>query len=282
MIDMKKMNLQDIQTVCLDILKDVHLFCVSNHINYTLCGGTLLGAIRHNGYIPWDDDIDIAMPRPDYDRFIQCYHSENDYQLFAQEKTGCKGIKIAFARVCDMKSTYVDTDIIPWNDISTGVWIDIFPLDGAVDDRETVEKKTRLIYRIWRICIYLRYGLGDFSKKKLMRTKIKTLLFKLFFINHLVDALTRFHIKCCREWNYSNCSYFTSFSYPQHRIKEYLPQTMLASYSLHVFEDTYFYVMDEYDKWLKALFGDYMMLPPIEQRKGHGQDDNNYYWIKIR
>lgn len=275
---MREMSLQDIQHVCLDILKDVHLFCVNNHINYTLCGGTLLGAIRHNGYIPWDDDIDIAMPRPDYDKFIQCYRSDNNYQLFAKEKHGCKGVKIAFARVCDMNRTYVDTDFIPWNDIDTGVWIDIFPLDGALDDRETVERKTRQIYRIWRLCIYLRYGMGNFSKKKLLRTKIKTLLLKMLFVKQVVNIMTRFHIKRCRDWDYSNCSYFTSFTYPQHGIKEYLPQTMLSSYRLHVFEDTEFYVIDEYDRWLKALFGNYMILPPVEQRNGHGQGDNIYYW----
>ena len=275
---MREMSLQDIQHVCLDILKDVHLFCVNNHINYTLCGGTLLGAIRHNGYIPWDDDIDIAMPRPDYDRFILSYQSGSGYQLFAQEKKGCKGVKIAFARVCDMRRTYVDADIIPWNDIDTGLWIDIFPLDGAIDDREAVEKKTRLIYKIWRLCIYLRCGVGRITKKKLLRTKIKTLLLKMLFVNKVVNILTRFHIKCCRDWDYSDCSFFTSFTYPQHGIKEYLPQTMLSSYSLHIFEDTEFYVIDEYDRWLKALFGNYMILPPVEQRNGHGQSWNIYYW----
>ena len=275
---MKEMSLQDIQHVCLDILKDVHQFCVNNHINYTLCGGTLLGAIRHNGYIPWDDDIDIAMSRPDYDKFIKSYQSGNGYQLFSQEKNGCKGVKIAFARVCDMKRTYVDTNFIPWNDIDTGVWIDIFPLDGAVKDRTEVERKTRQIFRIWRMCIYFRKGLGDYSKKMYFKTKVKTLLLNLFYFGHVVNAMTRFHIKQCRIWDYSKCTHFTSFTYPQHRIKEYLPQSMLASYSLHVFEDSYFYVMDQYDAWLKALFGDYMKLPPVEERHGHGQDDNKFYW----
>ena len=276
---MREMSLKDIQHVCLTIMKDVHQFCVVNKIKYTLFGGTLLGAIRHNGYIPWDDDIDIAMSRPDYDKFIQSYQSEKGFRLFTQEKEGCKGVKIAFARVCDMQRTFVDTDIIPWNDTDTGVWIDIFPLDGAIEDRIAVEKKTQQIYRIWRTCIYFRKGLGDYSKKKYLRTKIKTILLKLVFCDYAVNAMTRFHIKQCRVWDYSKCTYFTSFSYPQHRIKEYLPQTMLSSYSLHVFEDSQFYVINQYDKWLKALFGDYMILPSEEQRQGHGQEDNKFYWI---
>ena len=70
---MREMALKEIQQVSLDILKDVHQFCINNGIHYSLCYGTLLGAIRHNGFIPWDDDIDIMMPRPDYDRFVNTY-----------------------------------------------------------------------------------------------------------------------------------------------------------------------------------------------------------------
>ena len=69
---MKEMSLREVQLGCFEILKDVHVFCVSNNIRYSLAYGTLLGAIRHKGFIPWDDDIDIIMPKPDYDRF--CKH----------------------------------------------------------------------------------------------------------------------------------------------------------------------------------------------------------------
>ena len=107
------------------------------------------------------------------------------------------------------------------------------------------------------------------------------LILKILYLNnvsYIVDVLTRYHIRLCRSWDYTLCKNFTSFTYPQHGIKEYLPQSMLASYSLHVFENTQFYVMDQFDKWLTALFGDYMKLPPIEDRIGHGQQDCIYYW----
>ncbi len=278
--NLREMSLMDIQQECLTILKDVHQFCVDHQINYTLCGGTLLGAIRHNGYIPWDDDIDIAMPRPDYDRFIQIYQSKNGYQLFAAEKKNCKGVKIAFARVCDMHKTYVDTNFIPWNEVETGLWIDVFPLDGANDNIIEVKKKTSQIIMIWRLCIFHRIGYGDLSKKKYIGKKLRTLFLKVFYLNKVgcvIDKLTKLHIRQCRYWDYSQCNYFTSFTFPKHGIKEYLPQSMLATYSLHVFEDTHFYVMDQYDEWLKALFGDYMKLPPLEQRIGNGHE-NIYYW----
>lgn len=80
---MKEMTLREVQLFELDILKDVHEFCMANHINYSLAYGTLIGAIRHKGFIPWDDDIDIVMPRPDYDRFCRTYKSQAGYEIFS-------------------------------------------------------------------------------------------------------------------------------------------------------------------------------------------------------
>ena len=70
---MKEMNIQEVQHISLELLKEVHEFCVENDVKYTLFSGTLIGAIRHHGFIPWDDDLDIAMPRPDYEKFIHSF-----------------------------------------------------------------------------------------------------------------------------------------------------------------------------------------------------------------
>jgi len=275
------MSLKDIQDVCLDILKDVHQFCEKNQIKYTLCGGTLLGAIRHNGYIPWDDDIDIAMPRPDYDRFINSFRSDKGYQLFSKEAEVNNNVYVAFSRVCEMEKTLVTSDALPWCDSRTGVWIDIFPLDGAIENRKEVEQKTVTVSKLWYYTMFFRSSIGSVSSKRKIKTKVKTLFLRIVSLNHvemITDFITKKLIEQCRTWNYEKCCYFTSFSYPQHGIKEYLPKTMLAKYCLHKFEDTSFYIMNEYDAWLKALFGNYMELPPVEQRTGHGHDTNKFYW----
>ena len=100
---MKEMTTADIQQVSLDILKDIHSFCQKENIKYSLAYGTLIGAIRHRGFIPWDDDVDIMMPRPDYERFIRTYHSAQGYEILPEGEESM----IAMARVYDVQRTYV-------------------------------------------------------------------------------------------------------------------------------------------------------------------------------
>ena len=127
---MKEMTLQDVQKVSFDILKDVHSFCELHQIRYSLAYGTLIGAVRHKGFIPWDDDVDIVIPRPDFERFCQEYKSSLGYELYTPEDSYNF---LPYARVCDNEHTIVKTNR-PWSTEPTGIWIDIFPLDGLPSD----------------------------------------------------------------------------------------------------------------------------------------------------
>ena len=151
---MKEMTLQEVQNVSLDILKDVHDFCEANHINYSLAYGTLLGAIRHKGFIPWDDDVDILIPRPDFNRFCESFQSSKGYKLYRPEDPENF---MVFARVCDNERTWVKTSR-PWAAEKTGVWIDIFPLEGLPNEENDFQRMVRKIRKVAKIVYRLRFG----------------------------------------------------------------------------------------------------------------------------
>ena len=269
------MSLAEIQHVSLSIQKDIHNFCVNNNISYTLCGGSLIGAIRHNGFIPWDDDLDIAMPRPDYERFINSFTSKNGYKVFSREKKDGKNILLTYARVCDMENTLVDSTESYWIDEQTGVWVDIFPLDGAESDFFSVNQKTEKLKRIYDKTRKLRRAKIPFSWRKGLNYNLKVLFRKLFYPHN--ESLFDEYIDFCKEKPFNESHFFSSFSITHYGVREWQPISILSEYHLHPFEDASFYVIKGYDKWLSALFGDYMQLPPPEKQVP-GHSHMKFFW----
>ena len=267
------MTLQEVQQVSLDILKDVHAFCESHDIKYSLHYGTLIGAIRHKGFIPWDDDIDLVMPRPDYDRFCKEYVSAKGYKLF---QPGDLGYYMTFARVFDMEKTFVKSHG-PWASFNTGIWIDIMPLDGLPSDEKRFQKFVKEIRvlqpKIWR----LRSG----KYLKLLETgSLKNLVFclvKRFLYNHYdIYELLHQYSNLIQRYDFDSadyCGQLCGFDYPE---KEHNPKSNFDSYELKQFCDMDFYVMNGYDDVLRRYFGNYMELPPENQR--HGHDKFQYFW----
>ena len=275
---MKEMTTREVQLVSLDILKDVHEFCVKNKIRYSLSGGTLLGAIRHNGFIPWDDDIDIQMPRPDYDKFIHTYNSKKGYAVYSRELSGFDKKKMTYAwgRVCDTRNTYVDTGIRPWIHEDVGVWIDVLPCDGMPSDpREADEHLKRiagLVLQGGRLGIkYAAWSniLKNISIKDKIIYAIKKVCFLFYNVNPFDDLF-----KAKKKYGYLESEYF--FAIPHYGMKEWQPKTYMESFELHKFEDYEFYIMSGWNANLKTLYGNYMQLPPLDKRERH--DFNRYYW----
>ena len=270
---MRLMTIKEVQAISLDIVKDLHDFCSKNSIRYSLSGGTLIGAIRHQGFIPWDEDVDVVMPRPDYERFIKSYKSTKGYQLFSHEIEGGDKVELTYARICEMKQTFVDQGQKPWTTNEVGVWFDIFPLDGAPRDRKEAEKKVKHMTRVWLDGMHIRTAKYPFCKTKGIINKLKLLGKRiLYFHRSNIDS----HIQQCKEYDFDSCDYYCNYTIMHYGMKEYQRKSTLVPIILHKFEDTELCVMSGYDEYLRIFYGDYMKLPPEEQRRTH--DYNGYFW----
>lgn len=258
---MKELSLQEIQRYSLNVLLHVHDFCVEHNISYTLAYGTLIGAVRHKGFIPWDDDIDIIMTRENFERFILEYESGEDFMLVAP----CdKKSYIAFARVCDRRDTIVACRT-PWSAYTTGVWVDIFPMDAIDDDENRHKPRYEKIHQEWAKLAIPRGAKSPFSSQWGLSGNLKILAKKLMSLNGCglrkkVEAFIAeiqdkafansshcAQLACCDEYGY----------YEKNDFEEY---TTLA------FEGYQLMVIKEYDKVLRLLYGDYMQLPPEASR----------------
>ena len=136
MSGMKVLSDAEQKEVLIQILSVFDSYCKKHNLRYFIGYGALLGAVRHKGFIPWDDDVDIVIPRPDFERFCKEFRSSEGYTLYAPEDGKSY---LTFARVCDNLRTNVITKS-PWCNEPTGIWIDIFPLDGMPDNDEDFSK----------------------------------------------------------------------------------------------------------------------------------------------
>ena len=142
-------DINQLRGIQIGILDDVHRFCEAHGLTYFLSSGTLIGAVRHKGYIPWDDDIDIYMPRNDYEQFLQTYCDETGHYRVINPQTE-PHYYYTFAKVVDLHTLMVEKETEGYQ---IGVYMDIFPVDYVSDDpkeRELVFKKKKLLYKIRR------------------------------------------------------------------------------------------------------------------------------------
>lgn len=263
----KQLTLKEIQKESLEILLDVHDFCCKNQIRYFLGGGTLLGAARHHGFIPWDDDIDVFMLRPDYDRFVSSYQSDR-YRLLTMDND--KDYFLAYAHVVDMDKTVIDYNYDPFYRKSCGIKIDIFPLESVSDDEAAFDEQYAEGHRLWKKFVYARQAFWKFSIKKSLKWNLKLLKKKIktrngrtvFQLNELID-------KNARKFEFGTTKHVGLVCVPLLRAKQ---RHLLSDFDETVmldFEGYKLCAMKGYANVLQTAYGpDYMQIPPPEKRKG--------------
>ena len=256
--DMKKeLSLLEIKKITFEILKHFALFCEQHNICFFLSNGTLLGAVKYNGFIPWDDDVDVLVPREDYNRLIALYQDSERYQLFSTERDA--KFYYTFAKLCDMSTVKEEINID--NGISLGIDIDIFPLDYCTEHLCTWWSRKQIKwYQIGCILSKFRSSKGKLFYKRIL---IDYCRFKGF--NYFQRRLMK---KIKRESKRGN-SHAGCLIWPIYGEREVLPLSVFESTVSVIFEGIQFQAPIGYDTYLRSLYGDYENDPPIEMQRSH-------------
>lgn len=262
---MKKIELEERKKLQLDILDEIHRFCVENHINYSLGYGTLLGAVRHKGYIPWDDDIDIVMLRKDYDKFISTF-STPIYKVASV--TTIDNWFLPFAKVYDDRTFIIERKA---NTTSIGLNVDVFPIDDAMDSEQEFKKHRKYIdylttcnriklFKINKESTFLNNIIGILGKCVLL------VFPKFYFTKKLLSASQKYN-----GYGYCKALYWASIGKTS-----YLDKCIYTKLKEIEFEGHSYIGLENYDTYLSNIYGDYMKLPPEEKRISYHTSDA--YW----
>ena len=270
----RRMTIDDIHAVSVDILRDIDAFCRKNDIRYTIAFGTLIGAVRNKGFIPWDDDIDIMMLREDYERFRSSYTSDKYIFLDCRNNDD---VYISFGRVADTGRTEM-LSAIPWHgkSLRTGIFIDIFPLDSVPDDIEEYKSLYSIANTYYYQQCNIRKTRGSFNGKQDFRT------FRYRFLHPRL-------IKRDPNWFAQNLEkMLMMLSRPEfgHVAQLCCPDTLETYFPKRIFEDITYLEFEgmkvpaprEYEYTLRCIYGDYMSLPPAKYQKPAVFKYADFFW----
>lgn len=266
---MKKLDLKEIQQIELSVLLDFDKLARANGLKYSLFAGTMLGAVRHKGFIPWDDDIDITMPRPDYEKLIELCKQPGFLPAYLKLSCFEDGtLDVPFMKIFDTRTKIVEEN---YNEGAVkSLWIDIFPMDGlpeSLPEKIKYYKKCLFVTKI-NLAAAAKVGYGTTKAKKIIKAVIVKPVLAIIGRKRIAGILRKMAIKT-PYGSTSECGLAVwGFDGPYQAltIQEYEDLIEME------FEGHKFYCTSAWDKNLKGIFGDYMTLPPEDERPSHDME----------
>lgn len=250
---------EEIRLRLINILKEIDSFCCAHNLRYSLGYGTLLGAIRHKGFIPWDDDVDLIMPREDYDKFIQLYQDNDKFKALFMSKN--EKYYYPFLKVVDNQ-----TDVIEKKrklDEEMGIYVDIFPFD-RIKPELTPSDIHKIIYST-NLNAFTAWGFKRFDFASPFEMVGKVFAFPFFTRKRIAKRAIKLKSELCDN-NSSKCANIIWTS------KKQIPILDISDFDNLIeveFENLHFKAIHNYDEFLKECYGNYMELPKKKMQKGH-------------
>lgn len=259
---MKELSLQELKEIEFDILKVFDDFCKENNIRYYLAYGTLLGAIRYKKFIPWDDDVDLLIPREDFNRMIKLFQDSDRYRLFAFDRN--PNFIYPFAKLCDM--TTRKDEFGYENGVDLGVDIDLFPLDTWDNDLENAKKEAKRIKKhMFHLGLTRLKKADSVNPIKRVVKSVVMIFCKMRGAKYFLDKIEK---ETCKPGAKGN-AYVGAKSWCVYGERGIIPAEAFAQSIDVEFEGRMFPAPIGYDTYLTCLYGDYLPEPPKEKQKTH-------------
>lgn len=254
-------GLRNLQRKCLEILVYFKKICDENKLTFYLAGGTAIGALRHGGFIPWDDDIDVFMPRPDYEKLTRIWTEVADTSKYVFIRSNRRfNYHHHAAGIVDITTTWIEERNVN-NDVPQGVMIDVIPLDGCPDSGF---KRLLQLYNAFKFAVFNVQRLPENKNKKVYYgTKIVLCVFRSKWIR---DKIWISAEKRMTRYGFYSSKNITELIGEVYGMLEKHPlEDFITTVDIN-FEGYMMPLMKGYDAYLRSVFGDYMQLPPLEKR----------------
>ena len=257
---MEYLSIKDVQNEEVKILKLVIDYFEERKINYFIFAGTFLGAVRHKGFIPWDDDIDIALTRDEYEKLIEYLKVDNKLK----NNVEIIGYELGISDFPFLKAINKDTNVLEEYEVNKNLWIDIFPLDNAPNNGTSFYKKIKFWKKIHELRRYKYYNLKNNTKG--VKGLIKSLAIAVVCLFKM-ESILNHYLKICKHYNNKETKYVCNNVWGIGEKGKIDIADLKCSY--YKFDSLTVKGFENYDKILTNLYGNYMELPPEDKRQTH-------------